>query len=73
VNTCGCDWRDDYICSWHRQVQDEVERVAEVLTARMIEADKVTTFSERLAGVWSLNDIALLHEWQIDVRSVVDG
>jgi hypothetical protein len=35
VNTCGCDWRDDYICSWHRQVKDEVARIADELIAEL--------------------------------------
>jgi hypothetical protein len=55
---------------WEKRISDEVERIAEVLTQRLIEADKITTYSDRLDGDWSLNDLALLHEWGIDVRSV---
>jgi hypothetical protein len=74
IRPCGCDWREDYICSWHRQVQAEVDYEASLLVERLRQADEIiTTYSDRTSsGVWSLNDIAWLHEWGFDVTSVVE-
>jgi hypothetical protein len=74
VSSCGCDWRDDYICSWHRQVQAEVDYEASLLVKRLREADEfITTYSDRVSGgVWTLLDLALLHDWHIEKTSVLE-